>query len=112
MASKRTFELAPDFEEELLHSQPVRAVLEDRTQAVAERASRLAPDDPTTTGSDLHTNITADIGLDARGWVGRVNANDWKAGFWEFGTSEHGAVPFLRPALESEVGPVEAGRDE
>jgi hypothetical protein len=108
----RTFELADGFEDEILRSQPVRAIVEDRTQAAAERASRLAADDPSTSGQDLHSNIEADVGLDAHGWVGRVNANDWKAGWFEFGTSRQAARPFLRPALEAEVGPVEQGRGQ
>lgn len=107
----RTFELDPNFERELCSSGPVREGLEEITRSVRHRASELAPDDPRTTGKDLHENIEADVGLGPRGFMGRVNAFDWKAGWYEFGSRRTPAVHFLSRALEENVGPLEKGAD-
>lgn len=105
------FELDPSFEDELLSSAAMANVLEDRAQAVADRASKLAPDDPRTVGKDLHTNIEPDVDRTSHGHVARVNAFDWKAGLYEFGSRRTPAVHFLSRALEEEVGPLERGKD-
>lgn len=105
------FELDPHFEDEILASSAIRDILEDRAEAVASRASKLAPDDPRTVGDDLHSNIKADTDRTGHGHVARVNAFDWKAGLYEFGTRRTPAVHFLSRALEEEVGPLERGKE-
>lgn len=103
------FEEDPNFRGELLRSAEIRAVLEEKATAAAKTASRLAPDDPRTSGADLHSSIVADVELTARGYAARVAALDFKAGWYEFGSSRTRARPFLRPAVEEEVGPLESG---
>jgi hypothetical protein len=104
----RGFELDRSFDRELMHSAYVHDLLEEKVDAVAEVARDLAPDDPSTAGLDLHTDIEGEVGLTDAGWQGRVNAFDFKAGWYEKGASGVTARPFLRPALEQEVGPLEA----
>jgi hypothetical protein len=45
--------------------------------------------------------IDVDVGADAAGPVGRVNANHWVSLFIELGTVDQPPRPYLRRALES-----------
>lgn len=101
------FHLDPHFETNFYRSPDVKRILEERTEAVAERARQLAPDDPATEGDDLHSMIEGEVVLEARGFVGRVTSKNFKGGWYEFGTSRQAARPYLRPAAEAEVGPIE-----
>lgn len=107
-----TFEFNPTFEEELVRSIGVRRVIEDRTEAVAKRASEIAADDPRTVADDLHRMIEGEVEIGAHGAHGRVASKNFKGHWYEFGAAGVPARPYLRPALESEVGPVEKGRDD
>lgn len=106
----RRFHRDPGFERALLASAPIRDLLVDRTAAAAARASDLAPDDPNTGGADLHSSIVADVELGPDGYTGRVTALNFKAPWFEEGATGVPARPFLRPAVEQEVGPIERGR--
>lgn len=106
------FEQHPAFERELLRSIEMRRVIEHRTEAVAERASEIAADDPRTVADDLHRMIEAEVEIDAHGAHGRVVSKNFKGHWYEFGASGVPARPYLRPALESEVGPIEKGRGD
>lgn len=106
------FVMDPHFEDALMRSAGVREVLEERTEAAARLASDLAPDDPETLDNDLHTSVFADVGLTGHGWRGRVGALNFKGGWYEVGASRVTARPFLRPAVEAEIGPIEASPDE
>lgn len=105
------FDEDPHFREALLRSAGVRVALEDRVAAVADVASELAPDDPDTTSNDLSSSIVGDVDMTARGWAGRVAALNFKAPWYEVGSARTEPRPFLRPAAEQEVGPIEAGED-
>lgn len=103
------FVASATFEAEFRKSDGLRPVLQDRVDAVAKTASAIAADDPSTSGLDLHRDIKGEVGeLEGYGLIGRVNAYNWKAHWYEFGASNTAARPFLRPALEQEVGPQEA----
>lgn len=103
------FKMDPTFAARVLHAPGVRDVLEPRAEKVAERARQLAPDDPTTTHDDLRSSIGVVLMLRAGGWIARVIATDYKAHWKEFGSSREPAKPYLRPAVEAEVGPLNAG---
>lgn len=100
-------ELDPNFKQAALRSAELRLVLEERAGEVARRAAELAPDDPSTSGQDLHTSIVAEVGLTELGLVGRVNALNFKAPWYEKGTSRQAAQPFLAPAAEQLIGRLE-----
>lgn len=101
----------PRFERELLASPGIYELVADRTAAAARVAADQAPDDPRTGSPDLHSSVFSDVSIGARGVVGRVGATDYKAPWFEEGASNVRAQPFLRPAVEQEIGPVEAGED-
>lgn len=101
----------PNFRDALLRSAGVKEMLEERVGAAADLAAELAPDDPATTDNDLHTSVFGDVDLTQYGWAGRVGALNFKAGWFEEGAQGVPARPFLRPAVEAEIGPVEAGDD-
>jgi len=103
------FKRDPSFEAMLLRSTEVRDVLEERVSAAAARATALAPDDPATTTNDLHTSVFGDVAMTGRGWAGRVGAANFKAPWFEIGATGVPARPFLVPAVEEEIGPIEAG---
>lgn len=101
------FELDPRFEENFLRDVELRSLIDDLTGKVAGRSRQLVA------GSShrIAENIETDTTLGPGGWVGRVIADIFWGGFVEFGTSQHPARPYLRPALESEVGPLRDGTD-
>lgn len=102
------FKLDPDYEQGAYRTDEVRDLIEDagaRTEAVAKS---LAPDDPATIGDDIVSSIYHDTFLTPAGWQGRVGVTDFKGGWYEFGTSRQPARPYLIPAVEQEVGPIEA----
>ena len=59
-------------------------------QDIAEGVEACAP----VADGDYKDSIEAEAGMDSDGAQGRVNVNDWKAVFIEYGTTEH---PFLAP---------------
>lgn len=97
-----TTRFVPDrtFPQDFLRSAGVRAIVDDRTEAAAVRARQLA------SSQRVKEAIETEVVLESDGYVGRVIANHWISGFDEFGTSERAARPFLRPAVEAEVGPL------
>jgi hypothetical protein len=106
------FELDPGFEAALLRSGGVRDALEQVVEPAARRASDLAPDDPATGGQDLHTSVYGDVAMTGHGFRGRVGAMNFKAGWFEEGATGVPAQPFLRPAVEEHVGPIEAAPED
>ncbi len=110
MAANVTVRIAPGFEDALLRSAPVRDLVEDEAEDVATTAKELAPVDD----RDLAESIHGDAVLESTGWVGRVQADDWKAHLWELGHHHpqkgFRIHPFLRPAAERHGHPIEAPR--
>ncbi len=102
------FELDRSFERELMRSDFVRDLLDEKAREVAAAARPLAPDDPATTTKDLPSSISGEAVLTEDGWVGRASAGNFKAAWYEKGASGVTARPFLVPALERVVGPVES----
>lgn len=100
------FERDPEFENAILREPLLGAHLKERVDAAASRASDLAPDDPSTGPPDLHSSVFGDVELTARGFRGHVGAEDYKARWFEEGATGVPARPFLRPAVEQEVGPL------
>lgn len=100
----------PGFEMALFASVEIELALKDRTDAAAARARELAPDDPRTDEPDLHTSVFGDVALTATGYKGRVGATDFKAPWYEEGSARTAPRPFLRPAVEEEIGPVSAAQ--
>lgn len=102
-----TFVPDPTFGGRLLRDEDVlRPVLEPITADVADAAKSHAPERL----GHLIDSIEPEVGVDRDGIVtGRVNAHDFKAHWWEWGTRHHPPEPYLRPAAESVVGPVSGG---
>ena len=63
---------------------------------IADQAKSIAPEDQ----GDYIASIEAVSGFDSRGVLARVNANDWKAGLIEFGTSDTPTFAPIRRAAE------------
>lgn len=101
------FRLDPGFAAAYARSDDARELLEDPVDRVAARARELAPDDPATSGDDLKGMIEGEVIMEDGRWIGRVASNNFKGNWKEFGSSREAAQPYLRPALEAEVGPVE-----
>lgn len=93
----------PAFEAALLRSQGLRALLEELADEGAEIAESRAP----VRLGFLQDAIKGIVAVSAeRGGrlIGRILSTDFKTIFWEFGTENHDAQPFLRPAGEAVVG--------
>lgn len=95
----------PTFEREFLASDESVPMLTDVGEAVTDRAQRLARK----RSENMANSIELEVGLDTDDvQTARINANDFKSHWWEFG--HRGRVdPFLRPAAEDIVGPVKGG---
>lgn len=102
------FERDPGFERQVLGERWVGDLLEELVSTAAARASDLAPDDPATTGKDLHSSVYGDVELVGGRYRARVGATDFKANWFEHGAVGVPARPFLRPAVEEIIGPIEA----
>lgn len=96
------FDPDPNLEGDLAREIEVHAYLESVAAAAAETARQLAP---YRTGA-LRDSIDYEVTSDGRGQIARVTVGDWKANLIEYGTSRHPARPYLRPAIEAEVGPL------
>lgn len=105
------FKLDPSFEREIMRSAEMRDILEDAVEDAADLASDLAPDDPATGSPDLPSSLAGEVELTANGYRGRVVAHDWKAAWYEAGADGVPAQPFLRPAVEETIGPIEPAPD-
>lgn len=108
MGRRVRVEIDRNFERELLKSDFMRDLLEEPVQQAASMAKDLAPRD---TG-DLAESVYGDVALTAKGWVGRVGAEDYKAPWFEEGATGVAHRPFLRPAVESQIGPIEPARED
>jgi len=111
MSAAFRIKLDPAFERELLRSDFVRDRLDDAAKKAAAIAADRAPDDPATSTKDLRSSIRGETELGPDGWVGRVVAGDWKAAWYEIGATGVPARPYLRPAVEQTVGPIEPAPD-
>lgn len=104
----RRFTLDPGFAAAVSRTSQVRDLLDEKATAAAEEAANRAP---FATGA-LAESVFADVALTADGYRGRVGAEDFKAPWFEEGAAGVPARPFLRPAVEAEVGPIEAHPDD
>lgn len=89
-----------DLAEEFANSEEAKALLEEfgKASGIVEDAATRAP---YKTG-DLAEGVFYEVGFEAGvGWIGRLGDEDFKAHFWEFGTSRNDAIPYLRPAAEA-----------
>jgi hypothetical protein len=102
------FDLDPDFEDAVLRSAEFRDALEDLVAEAADVADLRAP---YLTGT-LASSVFGDVALTEDGWVGRVGATDFKAPWFEEGADGVPPRPFLRPAVEETIGPIEAAPEE
>lgn len=96
------FDPDPNLESELARATEIHAYLEELAAAAAETARQLAP---YRTGA-LRDSIDYEVTSEGSGQIARVIVGDWKANLVEYGTSRHPARPYLRPAIEAEVGPL------
>lgn len=98
-------DLDRNFEERLLGDEQLRGAVTELTEAIADRARELAPDDPDTGDPDIRTGIKTEADVDEGVMTGRVNATNWKSHFWEFGhrgpNGRSREKPFLRPAADA-----------
>ncbi len=102
--TSRTFIPNPLFERQYLASNEADPMLEDVTGQVAAEAAKNARK----RSGSMADAIDTEVGDDGGVRTGRINANDFKSHWWEFG--HRGRIdPFLRPAAESVVGKVTGG---
>lgn len=97
-----------DLADELSRSTEVKELLEDLADTIAERASELAPYRTGDLAESLEGDVRSEVSLGEDGFVGIVSSDDYKAPWWEFGTSRNEARPFLRPAVEEQGLDLEA----
>jgi hypothetical protein len=102
--TSRTFIPNPLFERQYLASNEPDAMLEEAGGQVAAEAAKNARK----RSGSMADAIEVEVGDDAGVRTARINANDFKSHWWEFG--HRGRIdPFLRPAAESVVGKVTGG---
>lgn len=101
------FDPDPALENNLVRAAEIHAYLDQLASAAAATARELAPH---RTGA-LRDSIDHDVVTEGGRQIGVVIVGDWKANLIEYGTSRHPARPFLRPALEAEVGPLRDSGD-
>jgi hypothetical protein len=102
--TSRTFIPNPLFERQYLASNEADPMLEEVAGNVATEAERNARK----RSGSMADAIEVEVGDDGGVRTGRINANDFKSYWWEFG--HRGRIdPFLRPAAESVVGKVTGG---
>ena len=87
----------PKFEEELLRSSAVKAVLEE----LAKAGAAIYRDGVPVAEGDLRDSVFGTVALTSEGYVGRIGATDWKAALIELGGSLHNPDGSLRRAIES-----------
>lgn len=95
-----SFKFNPKAPGELARGAAMGVILKERADAAVAAAKAIAPVE----SGDYRDGITADIGLDeVRGTlIGRINANDFKSNWVEFGTATgFPAHATLRKAAES-----------
>ena len=102
MATGPLFVPNPRFEPELLASHDVRTMLETLRDPLEDGARDRAR---VRTGH-LRDSIHYDVDLDDGQFAGRLNDDDFKAGWYEFGSARSPADAFLRNTVEEVVGPV------
>lgn len=90
----------PLYFEEWKRSEAAKTLVESVGKKVARKADELAPNDPDRPPGTfaLHTSMRAETLLTKDGWICRVKALNFKARWYEFGTSKQEPHPFLRPA--------------
>lgn len=103
--TSRTFIPNPLFERQYLASNEADPMLAEVAGNVAAAAAKQARK----RSGSMADAIEVEVGDDGSGVrTGRINANDFKSHWWEFG--HRGRIdPFLRPAAESVVGKVTGG---
>jgi hypothetical protein len=95
----------PLFGRQYLASDEAVPMLTKAGEAVAKRAA----DTVRKRSGNLARSIEVEVGVDRDDvQTARINANDFKAHWWEFGF-EGRVDPYLRPAAESVVGKVQGG---
>lgn len=98
MARRRTrVVISPSLEKDLLRSSELREKTTDFAHRIAFRAEQMAPFKRIAEQIEVETALDSDFGF-----VARVVSNDWISWFWEAGTINHEARPFLRPAAIAE----------
>lgn len=80
----------------LSRSREMLQVLEEKARDVASIAKGISP----VLTSSYRDGIESTSGIDGGKGIGRVNANDWKSHFVEFGTSDTPTFAPLRKAAE------------
>lgn len=94
----------------------LKRVLLESAVPISRDARAAAPDDPATSGFDLHTSVVEGTRLSRRQKRANKQESDVEvyvgagplpqAHLQEFGSARHSAQPFLRPAWDANVGPV------
>lgn len=90
----------PTFEAEYLASEDALELVAGIAETAAPIAEAAAPKRL----EHLADSIEADAGFVEGVATGRVNAHDFKAHWYEFGTRRQSPEPFLRPAMEATTG--------
>lgn len=94
----------PDFAAAILRSADVRDMVKTAADEVGDRAKT------ETTSESIAKGIEVEVGLQDGAWTGRINAKDFKSGWFEHGTVKMRARPFLRKAAMALGYKIEAGR--
>lgn len=85
--------------DKLAKGSAMQATLLVRAETIAREARRIARSEAYDSG-DYHDGIDATSGVERGHAIGRVNADDWKSHFIEFGTSSQPTKAVLRRAAE------------
>ena len=80
------------------------AEMKDVLYSLAEEGAARARDYAPVGDGDYRDGIQPDVVFEENQWVGRVNANDWKSHFIEFGTGPPGPTPAFAPLRKATDG--------
>lgn len=99
--SVKRLELDRNYKQVLLRSPEMRRMLERAAEAGVRDAQGIAPVGGYGHGGRYRDNISADVGMDDEGLVGRINAHYFTSWWIEAGTSHSRPFGVLRLALEA-----------
>lgn len=92
----------PGFTKDLLNSDGVTKMLTGIGPPIEDEAKRIA----SRRKGFLEKGIHFDVGEDQGQIIGRLNSDDFKSVWYEFGSAKNEADAMLRSSVESNVGPV------
>ena len=90
--AKGKFVVNPSFEKLWQFTPEAKQIAERSAKEIAAAAKR-------NTHASIAAGIEVEVGMEDGQITGRVNSKDFRSHWFEFGTSEMSAQPFLQPAV-------------